>query len=83
MAKDFVDAMEVSIRETDNLSKRIGEVIVTLKENALAQAGLRLGTILAHYTKASFMTRWYWKRKLDKAEKDYDELKENLCSQSQ
>lgn len=79
MAKDFVDAMEVSIRETDNLSKRVGEVIVTIKENALAQVGLRLGTILASYTKAPRLTKWYWKRRLDKAERIYKQLQEELC----
>lgn len=79
LAKRFVDAIDVSVEAQRGFNKGMSQVIVKLKENVLAQAGLNLGTILASYTKAPRLTKWYWKRRLDKAERIYKQLQEELC----
>lgn len=73
MAQALIDAFEKSLTDTQELHEKVTEFMLAAAENAVLCAGEAYAKATLRYTKATFLTRWYKKRKMEKAEASLNE----------
>jgi hypothetical protein len=73
MAQALIDAFEKNIEATQELHEKVTEFLWAAAENAVLCAAEAYAKATLRYTKATFLTRWYKKRKMEKAEASLNE----------
>ena len=81
-ADSFSNALSESLAMANDANRNFFEKLPGMLEDIRQQTVMAVGEknlkIYSRYLNASFVTRWYWKRRLDKAVREFEAMHNDL-----